>query len=481
MSNKKQQEMVKARRQKVKDYVECHPNELLTSGQIALIFKVTSATIKEDMRHVGPTLGGKFEAIPRRGYRWTPTHKQEVQNHEGYCDPTAAAAIKNLDESAYIPFKEGAVHECQKSDGSYELIVIVKSFSGFSYYLVATAAKKNSKKISNELYTFFDIAGVTYYVDHRRVGSKPNKYVLQKVIDLDPEVLDHIQRSISSLFESEYTKAAREIELKEVADAKASEIAEQLRLEKLEKNIQDRAIKLDNLQHDLETQRKEFEAEKKRVKDIDQSFDNREALLDQREVDLCKVDEDLNAREVELQKREEEFEKSSAHVCIDEIDEWAAMVEENLNAREADLRQREAELDQALEMAELKVKVKVYERIIFGEQKSLKEQVISAPRTYTYNPKTDKENEELAKNILFNGPVNDVDEKYDATFFDPTTGRCFRSSLDKIKSAEAEITKQLTDLGYDDDNPWYTDPAAVKLVHEKYDEFFNRIAKEARV
>ena len=408
MTSAKQKELVAARRQKVKDYIECHPNELLTSGQIALIFKVTSATIKEDMRHVGPTLGGKFEAIPRRGYRWTPTHKQEVQNHEGYCDPTAAAAIKNLDESAYIPFKEGAVHECQKSDGSYELIVIVKSFSGFSYYLVATAAKKNSKKISNELYTFFDIAGVTYYVDHRRVGSKPNKYVLQKVIDLDPEVLDHIQRSISSLFESEYAKAAREIELKEVADAKASEIAEQLRLEKLEKNIQDRAIKLDNLQHDLETQRKEFEAEKKRIKDIDQSFDNREALLDQ--------------REVELQKREEEFEKSSAHVCIDEIDEWAAMVEENLNAREADLRQREAELDQALEMAELKVKVEVYERILFPE--SLKERVLDNSKIdyskphglpaffdYKYDPKTDKENEELAKNILFNGPVNDKEAR----------------------------------------------------------------------
>lgn len=421
--------IVEARRSKIKDYIETHPDELFSAGPLSVKFGVNRHYIQQDIKAVAKDLGGELECIRRKGYIWHPTRKMKMENHEGYNDPTAAVAIKNADESAYIPFAEGAVHESQKNDGSYEAIVIVSSFSGFSYVLTAHPAKSNSKGESNELYTFFIHENVKYFVDHRRLSSKPNKYIGQKLFDLNDETLAHIQKSIATMisdlgFTDEQVKRQCDIE-------------EQLRLEKWEDQIAHRAVQLDNLQHDLETQKAEFEAEKKRVKDIDQSLDNREAMLDQREVELRKREEEeddtivfdlevfsegmkvimslgngaykqiVNPSPAQIKDiLSHRIRAASPEVII----ELVRMLntdhesEERLKSWEDDLRSREAEIEQALEMATLKTKVEVYEKILFP--RSLKDQVLNhmtspAIINYRYDPEREKKNEELAKAILF--------------------------------------------------------------------------------
>lgn len=255
-----------------------------------------------------------------------------MKNHEGYVDPTAGKAIAAVDGPEEGPAfaMPGDVWECACSDGSTLRYLILASFEKFSIGLVLNSAQSKDvpKKFQRKITAGLD----TRYTDIRRVSTKPNKYMNQKVGHLGGEMFDSIMRDTIGVFAKLDSNAVTDPDMWNALNAREKD------LDKREAHLDERA---------KEIAKQQMEADK-------------------RDHDLDELAKKLNSDRVKLAEHNETIRLRM---------EGIKLQEEELDQREADLHSREMSLDSSdsqtsdLELALLKQKVEIYERLIFGERR----------------------------------------------------------------------------------------------------------------
>lgn len=238
-----------------------------------------------------------------------------MKNHEGYVDPTAGKAIAAVDGPEEGPAfaMPGDVWECACSDGSTLRYLILASFEKFSIGLVLNSAQSKDvpKKFQRKITAGLD----TRYTDIRRVSTKPNKYMTQKVGHLGGEVYDSILRDAVGVFASLDSNAVADPDMWNALNEREKD------LHKREDHLEERAKEIAKQQ--LEADDIVFKAKQEALVLTDE--------LKQKQIELAELEEKLRLKEEEL---------------------------DSADSQTSDL-----------ELALLKQKVEIYERLIFGERR----------------------------------------------------------------------------------------------------------------
>lgn len=378
-------EYVALKRQAVDERRECIIKVMLNSNgepilgkELGRMFGCGEETIRKDMvNYIIPQNLGIVKYAEGPGYVYTKPAEEKkpidifrkepkmekapvvdkqtspMKNHEGYIDPTAGRAIAAVDGPEEGPAfaMAGDVWECACSDGSTLRYLILASFEKFSIGLVlnSTQSKDVPKKFQRKITAGLD----TRYTDIRRVSTKPNKYMTQKVGHLGGEVYDSILKDAVGVFASIDSNAVADPDMWNALNAREKD------LNKREDHLDERA---------KEIAKQQMEADKR----DHELMDKETALHDQAT--------ELNTKKLVLDNREEELDDLAKNLNNDRVklaghNETIKLRMEELDQREADLHTREMSLDSAdsqtsdLELALLKQKVEIYEKLIFGERR----------------------------------------------------------------------------------------------------------------
>lgn len=156
---------------------------------------VNRNTITEDLKML-QLMYPQVKHVGSRGAasKWTweenaPTDKpdrySDKKTDEGYPDPTAAAAMRNVTD-IYGSKAPGEVWAVQCANGSVENYLILKDFKG-----CCSTLKVYEQSVTTSIADFYNPAYCVCidlpskaYVDVRRITSKPNKYFLDKLYDI---------------------------------------------------------------------------------------------------------------------------------------------------------------------------------------------------------------------------------------------------------------------------------------------------------
>lgn len=220
-------EEIAARREKVKTYLQNHVNQWVTLGDVSKICNTTAFTAKKDIMHiVDNNIGGSIETS-HQGVMWIPapvivdpkekmqkdakafasffkTEKKEEKteilfakgkNSEGYSDPTANRAIRNI-EPDVKPIFSGDVWLASRSDGRTDACLVIRNFGDKS--LCVTLDKIASS----------DDGYVSYgrnKIDCTKLSSKPNKYFIEHVEAIPAEVMANVRSKLADILGIEET------------------------------------------------------------------------------------------------------------------------------------------------------------------------------------------------------------------------------------------------------------------------------------
>lgn len=255
-----------------------------------------------------------------------------MKNAEGYADTTAGKAIEAVDGPEEGPAfaMAGDVWECACSDGTSQRFLIFASFEKFSIGVVLNPTRSGGvpKKFQRKITAGLD----TRFTDIRRITTKPSKYMTQKVGHLGGEVYDSILRDAVGVFASLDSNAVADPDMWNALNEREKDLC------KREDHLDERA---------KEIAKQQMEADK-------------------RDHDLDELAKKLNSDRVKLAEHNETIRLRM---------EGIKLQEEELDQREAELHTREMSLDSAgsqtsdLELALLKQKVEIYEKLIFGERR----------------------------------------------------------------------------------------------------------------
>ena len=255
-----------------------------------------------------------------------------MKNAEGYTDTTAGKAIEAVDGPEEGPAfaMAGDVWECACSDGTSQRFLIFASFEKFSIGVVLNPTRSGGvpKKFQRKITAGLD----TRFTDIRRITTKPSKYMTQKVGHLGGEVYDSILKDAVGVFASLDSNAVADPDMWNALNEREKDLC------KREDHLDERA---------KEIAKQQMEADK-------------------RENELDELAKTLNNDRVKLAEHNETIRLRM---------EGIKLQEEELDQREADLHSREMSLDSAdsqtsdLELALLKQKVEIYEKLIFGERR----------------------------------------------------------------------------------------------------------------
>ena len=193
-------EVIDARREKIVSYMEANANETITGLEIANKIGVSRFVIQNDMKAIEkeyPEL-----SITHRGYVWVMNEKKEnpMRNCEGYYDPTAGQALKNLEKSSTYdrPWKPGEVWEAASSRGNTDLLLVVSVGGDTSCCLMlynyddSYVNKGRPENLKHIAWTTHD-----YIVDASKIGQKPNKYFERRVFTLPLSMFTEIKAMIA--------------------------------------------------------------------------------------------------------------------------------------------------------------------------------------------------------------------------------------------------------------------------------------------
>lgn len=213
------------------------------------------------------------------------TEKKEntMKNAEGYIDATAGKAIIEVDGPEEGPAfaKAGDVYDCSCSDGSTLRYLILTSFEKFSIGLVLnpTKSKDVPKKYSRRIQAGLD----TRFTDIRRVTTKPNKYMTQKVDHLGGEIFDSILKDTVRVFTMNDSDAVSDPDMWNALNAR-------------EKDLDRREAHLDERAKDILKQQMEADSI------INRSQEMRD-MLTQRQIELEAANKELDRRAEAFNKR----------------------------------------------------------------------------------------------------------------------------------------------------------------------------------
>lgn len=185
----------------VKTFFRNNESEYVSRKRIADYCHVSVTSIAKVMKQVSTELTDTEEATIETkhgaGYMYVPYVNPEPvndnKNAEGYNDYTASKAIANVDL-----FKSGDVYEGTTSSGFTELLVIIKSFKDTSMVIKLTDPKYVHG--DTEYVHGITYMGNVYAADSRRLTTKPNKYITNRVFSIGEDGLQEMVDDIGEIF-----------------------------------------------------------------------------------------------------------------------------------------------------------------------------------------------------------------------------------------------------------------------------------------
>lgn len=182
------------RKDKFFKYVSNRPMVPISSTEVCKMLGVTRSTVHGYWKDVPKRLGGTYCSTFGVGFTWTPPY--ETKNHEGYSDPTATRAIKNViaeskkrDNVSTDGFivKPGCVYKHFNQNESYNFIYIIK-VTGNGQTLSVPVFKEGSLGFDQsgiygypiELYGSADV----WCLDVSKISTRKLKYTKEFVAEL---------------------------------------------------------------------------------------------------------------------------------------------------------------------------------------------------------------------------------------------------------------------------------------------------------
>ena len=214
------------------------------------------------------------------------TGKVGPKNHEGYSDPTATKAINSM---LCYSFEPGEVWEYSNSDGRTDLFLVL---AGFEDFYLGTKLSPSSKGTSKSYVGKVIVDDISYTMDLRRIGVKLGKYNLGKIGEVSDDEIKDIIGKLYGVFGMEETedpvvaaerwnalnKREQDLDRREKAlnakelifdpefeKEKKELLSKEERLEALRKELLEQAEKMGADEQDLYEENKKVLAEKKRL------------------------------------------------------------------------------------------------------------------------------------------------------------------------------------------------------------------------
>ena len=171
-----------------------------------------------------------------------PIDKNRGKNHEGYSDPTATKALKNLekkDEPVYIP---GGVYEYENSNGFIDEVLIVASNEKMVSLLVVQQPEIEKTTPNCILLTEQKYGQQKRAVNPEQIMTRPAKYVKGYLYTVGKEDYARIKDALAAYFRIE--SGIKEVPVEVIKEVKVDEkaiedlkIQHQLEMAKLESSI----------------------------------------------------------------------------------------------------------------------------------------------------------------------------------------------------------------------------------------------------
>lgn len=198
----KQQEAARVRAEiaaKLYDILQTDPEKWYTSREFSEMLGLGRERIKSIMvsdvkpkhpdvvssKHLGYKISKKIEArMPSK------RKNTDMKNSEGYSDPTAGAAIRNVE--ADNPYKSaGEVWRTEAANGDVEYFLVFAEYSttrlGIPLYIQSNGRFVDPIVIDS-------LGGAKLYGDCTQVKSKPKKYMIDTIGMIETEQLNDIRR-----------------------------------------------------------------------------------------------------------------------------------------------------------------------------------------------------------------------------------------------------------------------------------------------
>lgn len=167
---------------------------------------VSKAVITRDLRYLIDTYPDR---IAKKGlgssgttYFWietgnvvdTPDRYGEGKNDEGYSDPTAATAMKNID----VKQKTGDVWEVNASNGLVETYLVLAATEKYSTCIQLYLKYKDTPESERAvLKNVSFIPGYLAYYNPTKLFTKPNRYFLDQIGGLSVKEIDLVKHAVN--------------------------------------------------------------------------------------------------------------------------------------------------------------------------------------------------------------------------------------------------------------------------------------------
>lgn len=223
-------EELKDRRNVILDLIK-ESDKAITANELAALCGASYKTIWNDIEALKKS-HPELKAIRGLGYIWEDSmeekpKKSDLTNSEGYSDPTAGLAMRMMTpkEDKIGP---GEVWEFQKNsyvpDNTKNLFLTLVVYPEIDLSLGLEVFKSNIKPAPNSGYVcYFERGNETYYVDARRIISKPAKYLTEYIGKLTDKTFLDIRKAAVSGFNVSVRIAEPSKEVKKEPAVKVSE------------------------------------------------------------------------------------------------------------------------------------------------------------------------------------------------------------------------------------------------------------------
>ena len=189
---------IAARRKRIITFLSANPNEYYHGEELGEKIGVSRFVIQNDMKAI--KLEHPELSITKKGYMWMMEEKKNpMKNHEGYYDPTAGKAIRNLENSSSEkPWKPGEVWHAGGSRGTNDLLLVVSvggdtSCCLFLYnYDDPYANRGKPENLKHIAWTTHD-----FLIDTSKLGQRPNRYFEDRAFTLPLSLFTEIKGMIA--------------------------------------------------------------------------------------------------------------------------------------------------------------------------------------------------------------------------------------------------------------------------------------------
>lgn len=341
------------RKDKFFKYVSNRPMVPISSTEVCKMLGVTRSTVHGYWKDVPKRLGGTYCSTFGVGFTWAPPY--ETKNHEGYLDPTASKAIKNViaeskkrDNVSTDGFvvKPGCVYKHFNQNESYNFIYIIK-VTGNGQTLSVPVFKEGSLGFDQsgiygypiELYGSADV----WCLDVSKISTRKLKYTKEFVAELGMNTYMDVLKIIGEMLGITVS-------------------AESKRVAKLEKELDGKDAIIEQLKRNAERSEKEIAKLMTTVStnssDLEQIIRTKDAAIKTKDAGLAELRDKVKERTAALELLQRDYAKLND--AYEKLYKAHSVVTINAQSPISDKKSR-------IELELMKAKLDIYERELFGE------------------------------------------------------------------------------------------------------------------